>query len=709
MFVFGQSHLTAVDSYNGAQLWKRRLSTAVCSGKGSVFADDDSVYVHERECVARFDAATGRLVQLYGPGDLSPVVHDGSKPLHFDTESRRGGSGAIEVDATGDALRITLTSRSPAMSNDDAWELALDFRRPEQRLLAPGPGSFELVVNARNGTLRPLPTFAHPAVVVEKRAGGEADTSTVVLSIPWADVQKAYGWKPTSFAMSADLKLWTPDLSERLWSRPLVGRRARLFNEAEAVIVVAKEAGAPGGSPGDAKVASPLLPVPVSAPDRVPAYARGPGRLPPLTKHRTQPGEGEYHADRKEGLGVAGEEESPREQFLRRLKGYELPSREQPVTGEHEAREYARSYGCSGTSSSAVMDFFRSGTIGMYDRLDDSGMRNISGVRSGCGLSLVPAHGMLLYSESAVRLPVRLQLQRLAGDGPGRHAAERGLGAVRRQRPDPRRHPPRGRQLRRTGRPPRQVRCALAGLPAAGVRGDAAHHDAAPLLGRDAPRLRPQPHQHRPQAGRRRGTAVGRRVADSRHHAAEDGPRLPRAAEAPALGRRDRGGRPHRRRRPDRTVLGRLRPPARARRRVVLPPPRRPEPLRRLRAQGGPGPGRKAHAVEGDGEGQGRRVRARRPPAPLLPQRRRPARRHLRPDRRRRHLRRPPGPGRRCPFRRRHHHRRQGRRLACGRGRGRAGEPRLGHQPRQRRDRPDGVVGEGPAPAGRTAQGLRRR
>ncbi|HEX8913399.1 MAG TPA: hypothetical protein VF796_13645, partial [Humisphaera sp.] len=156
------------------------------------------------------------------------------------------------------------------------------------------------------------------------------------------------------------------------------------------------------------RVLSPLLPVAVADPATMPAAARAPGRLPPLTRSRTQPGDGDYHSDRATGLAKKADaadaeaDDGPvGKQFLRRIKGFELPGREQPVTGEAVDRTYTRSYGCSGTSSSAVMDFFRSGTIGMYDRLDDSGMRNVSGIRSGCGLSLVPAHGLLLYSESA--------------------------------------------------------------------------------------------------------------------------------------------------------------------------------------------------------------------------------------------------------------------------------------------------------------------
>ena len=46
------------------------------------------------------------------------------------------------------------------------------------------------------------------------------------------------------------------------------------------------------------------------------------------------------------------------------------------------------------------MEFFRSSTISYYDYEDDSGIRNFGGLRPGCGDSLLPALGLLLYGES---------------------------------------------------------------------------------------------------------------------------------------------------------------------------------------------------------------------------------------------------------------------------------------------------------------------
>ena len=46
------------------------------------------------------------------------------------------------------------------------------------------------------------------------------------------------------------------------------------------------------------------------------------------------------------------------------------------------------------------MEFFRSSTIAYYDYEDDSGIRNFGGIRPGCGDSLLPALGLLLYGES---------------------------------------------------------------------------------------------------------------------------------------------------------------------------------------------------------------------------------------------------------------------------------------------------------------------
>jgi len=72
-----------------------------------------------------------------------------------------------------------------------------------------------------------------------------------------------------------------------------------------------------------------------------------------------------------------------------------------PLTSELVERKYRRAYGCGGIISSATMDFFRSGTFGFYDLYDDSGVRNFAGARPGCGLTMIPALGILIANEGS--------------------------------------------------------------------------------------------------------------------------------------------------------------------------------------------------------------------------------------------------------------------------------------------------------------------
>jgi len=78
-----------------------------------------------------------------------------------------------------------------------------------------------------------------------------------------------------------------------------------------------------------------------------------------------------------------------------------------PLTGEKRGHFYVRTAGCGGILSSAAADFFRSATLGIYDYVDDSGLRHFGGVRPSCGgragpVSLMLAFGLLISSEGSL-------------------------------------------------------------------------------------------------------------------------------------------------------------------------------------------------------------------------------------------------------------------------------------------------------------------
>lgn len=66
-----------------------------------------------------------------------------------------------------------------------------------------------------------------------------------------------------------------------------------------------------------------------------------------------------------------------------------------PITGVLEARRFVKSYGCDGGNDYGHLITMRSATPAFYDKRIESGTINISGPRSGCTNSIIPAGGVL--------------------------------------------------------------------------------------------------------------------------------------------------------------------------------------------------------------------------------------------------------------------------------------------------------------------------
>jgi hypothetical protein len=69
--------------------------------------------------------------------------------------------------------------------------------------------------------------------------------------------------------------------------------------------------------------------------------------------------------------------------------------RTNPMTLETEPRVFPKSYGCDGGVDYGLLYTMRSGTPAFYDKQIESGTINISGPRSGCTNSIIPANGLL--------------------------------------------------------------------------------------------------------------------------------------------------------------------------------------------------------------------------------------------------------------------------------------------------------------------------
>ncbi|MFT5104581.1 MAG: hypothetical protein ACI8XO_001219 [Verrucomicrobiales bacterium] len=69
--------------------------------------------------------------------------------------------------------------------------------------------------------------------------------------------------------------------------------------------------------------------------------------------------------------------------------------RKNPLTGIEEPRTFPKSYGCDGGFDYGNLYSMRSGTAAFYDKRLESGTINLSGPRSGCTNSIIPANGVL--------------------------------------------------------------------------------------------------------------------------------------------------------------------------------------------------------------------------------------------------------------------------------------------------------------------------
>ena len=383
--------ITAVDAYNGTELWSRAKPLQIRESLpygSALTADDKNVYfllsTHAfrgkgRGCVV-LDARTGRQLQVFAPWTAPPVV-ELTKPQTWAMVPERVttdknaapppgqaplppiGSATLERDEQG--LTFKLTSDFAPAQRRVEWQIYLDARPPAQRFGLFDPGVWAYRISPSDAAGKPATWSqgngqSHPPITLTSTPVGKGTLTTVRLL--WADLPGSNGKAPASFGFALELSQLLPDVDLTPITAYLFGDEfANGINNGWANIVLdsaaskelaVRPAVVAGRIEGDVSTATDL------EPDGVLAKSKLGGRSPSLD-----------------------------------LRAVSAP-RVHPLTGQQVERLWTHGDGCGASAFSATAVVARAANAGIYDFVDDSGLRTFPGVRSSCGSSMMSALGV---------------------------------------------------------------------------------------------------------------------------------------------------------------------------------------------------------------------------------------------------------------------------------------------------------------------------
>jgi hypothetical protein len=369
----------------------------------------DSTAVRNSICV-RLDAATGEEAGIYGDARV-PERFDLATPQTVSFVAGTNQTGQVTAVREGNDIEFRLAADTLSAADRHVWELYLDFRPVVRRQGLYGRGAFGVrVVTAGEEASGELTQhIAGPSAPKPEAKVLMLTTNAVVLPPPSSQAPER---------SPLDVLDETGEL------RDLPSRRAAASTVASPEVVVQRgrsevvvrfrgddlRAFLRGEMPKSFGFAARLLvgcgrdrtgwlSGGVFGPSKVTTASWATFVLDP-----SETAEAELKARRE---GLIGLEQVPAHAW----KSQAMPVRPRswkteqrhPLTGENivlgatdAGRAYTRFYGCGGVSCSEMTDFFRSATVACHDYADDSGVRNFSGTRPGCGISMLPALGILL-------------------------------------------------------------------------------------------------------------------------------------------------------------------------------------------------------------------------------------------------------------------------------------------------------------------------
>ena len=402
-YIAARNHFFCFDAYNGAELWRRpipylwRHVVRAKSGPGPAkslvhhfAATDDRAFLCLGEQVYEFEAQTGRGLKIYGafkPAtryrlDQPVVIEVGRRQAYAEPDGKladkdlfREEAGAkniltATVSATAKDLVISLAPGFLEPSDRDHVELFMDVRPPEARNSLYSKGAFHVLVHTSEGRLQLGTGPWHPTMTLDRGEGGG-----LVLRIPWASLAEAWAGAKDDFGLALAVNHPTGEAfrqralerRDRAWNPTLARATMRWTWSCDDTAYAINN----GWARFTRGTAAPAAHGPEPRPmEMLPDDGARSTQKPPIGKNRS------------------GAQTGP-------------GTRTTALTLSEDPMTFNRGKGCGRTIASEQLLVARAGNLGFYDFQDDSGMRHFGGVRAGCGMSMIPALGVVFAPESS--------------------------------------------------------------------------------------------------------------------------------------------------------------------------------------------------------------------------------------------------------------------------------------------------------------------
>ena len=392
-FVLGENTLTAIDAYNGTELWSRpiprrspdlRLIDGLLqftelvwsrelrdTNRRSVRANDQLVYLYLGEgtfhgeskgCVV-LDAATGDQTGLYGPYQKPESVQlDQPKSWALKADGATVGTLRLSHDANG--LRIELEATDSKLTRLDGWDIYLDPRPFDERYG---------LVDER--------VIHHRVIPPTTGKQGEWLQRAAWTSEEWQPIRHRMTLTSTGYQASVTIPWPVMDGSATFGFAAQLNRHNGGDEERIARSFIPDRLVTPRVNNGWINVHLEKNSSKLGDGDRPSVVLGNFESLPKITATRLWP-------------------KTIDEEHAARL-------REHPLTGELGPRIFRTGTGtCGGFDFSATSVIKRSGAakvLGVYDFAEDAGLHTFVGISGACGASTTTANGLVIASESKAR------------------------------------------------------------------------------------------------------------------------------------------------------------------------------------------------------------------------------------------------------------------------------------------------------------------